>query len=260
MARKIVLSLKGDSITLEDFLSAANDLHGLLQEIDRSVSGKTSLDWIIIGLRGTSATLETAPRPIKEDETDRSEEVIKAFLDGIQKIDKTPVRPQHFTDAALDKAKALSSVIMGGSIDQIRVMGSANGSRSPQITITQRVAANVDELVGPRYSAIGSLEGTLEVISIHGAFSFNIYDLLSGTKTRCICRHETLEELTSMLGRRILVHGQIRYSAKGQPVSIRVEKVRVLRDRTDLPQVQAVRGLMNQLRDDKTDLGDYLKW
>ena len=260
MARKVVLSLKGDSISLRDFLTAADDMHRLLQEIDRSISGKTSLDWIIIRLRGASDTvLEAAPRPISEDEIDRSEEVIKAFLDGIQKIEKTPARPRHFTDAALDKTKGMASVIMSGRVDQIRIAGSTNGKRSPQITITQRVAANVDELIGPRYSAIGSVEGRLEVISIHGGYSFNIYDFLTALKIKCICEPETISELTAKLGRRVLVRGQIRSNAKGQPLSIRVEGIRELRERSDLPQVDGIRGIMNRSPDDKADLGEYLR-
>jgi hypothetical protein len=259
MARKVVLSLTGDLISVQDFLTAAEDLHGLLQEVDRAISGKTTLDWVIVGMRGSSAILETAPRKITEDEPDRGEEVIKAALDGIQKIEKSPIRPLHFTDGALERARALSRVVMAGNIDQIRIQGSTNGKRIPQVTVTQRIAANIDELIGPRYSAIGSVEGTLEVVSIHGGYSFNVYDLLTGLKVRCICEEQTLADLTSKLGKRVLVHGQIRSSAKGQPLSIKVERVRVLRDRSDLPQVDDIQGLMNQSENEREKLGEYLR-
>lgn len=38
------------------------------------------------------------------------------------------------------------------------------------------MAATVNEIIGPKYTTAGSVEGTLQAINSHGMLFFNIYD------------------------------------------------------------------------------------
>jgi hypothetical protein len=234
-AHKVVLTLRGDFIPVATFVEAASRLCALLAEVDTSISGRHSLEWGIAGLRASSAVLEATPRVLRDDYPDNSPEVISAVVMGMQQIDKQATRPKFFSDEALEDAKQLAGVL-NGYIDRIDLRAIVRGRPPVTASVTQRVAANVNELIGPRYTALGSIEGTMELVSIHGTVYFNVYDLVTRRKVRCICEREILNELIGSLGKRLLVYGEIRFNAAGLPVSIRVEKVRVLRERAELPQ------------------------
>jgi hypothetical protein len=166
----------------------------------------------------------------------------------MQRLTSQPLRPDYFSDEALIKAKHLAN-ILDGKVDRILLRGTIEGRLSDDIIVTQRVAAHVDELFGFRRKSLGSVEGTLEVISIHGGESFNIYDKLTGRRIKCICDERSLQDLTSYgnLGRRILVYGEIREDVRGYPLSIKLQNYRFLRDREDLPQPADLRGIFSNL-------------
>lgn len=234
-AHKVVLTLKGDFIPVATFVEAARRLCAILTEVDASISGRHSLEWGIAGLRSSSAVLEAMPRVLQDDYPDNSPEVISAVVSGMRQIDKQATRPKHFSDEALEDAKHLAAVL-NDHVERVDLRAVVRGRPPVTASVTQRVAANVNELIGPRYTALGSIEGTMELVSIHGTVYFNIYDLLTRRKVRCVCDMDVLHDLIGSLGKRLLVYGEIRFTAAGLPVSIRVEKVRILRERSELPQ------------------------
>lgn len=258
MVHKVVLSLQGEFISAQAFLAAASDLLVILNELDIAVNGKRSFIWGVTGLKAGSTVLEVSPKLIRQQEPDRSEKVISVLMKGLQEIDKKAVRPPLFSDVALTRAKQLSSI--NGSVNRVIVRAKTRTRLSKAISITQRVAANVDELIGPRHVATGALEGRLELLSIHGGTFCHIYDLLTGRRIKCICDMEMLYKLAAELGKRVLVFGSIRSDAKGLPVSIAVERFKILRERQDLPQIEDIKGLLSDIPSENgADLGEYLR-
>lgn len=256
---RVVLSVRGDFIPLSRFAAAASDLLALLEQLDASIAGRPSLAWGVTGLRLESpAVLETSPRPLDEETADYSSEVITAFVEGMEEIRKHSVRPRFFTDDALIRARRLAE-IADGDIDRVTVMGTVSGRLSAPIVLTRHVAAHVDELIGPVGGvSLGSIEGTLELVSIHRGIFFHVYDVITRQRVRCDCEREVLNDLAQALGKRVLVYGPIRLNAKGQPISIKVERYRVLRDRDQLPQTRDLRGLLSKTKS-PGDLSEYLR-
>ena len=121
------------------------------------------------------------------------------------------------------------------------------------------MAAHVDEIMGVSGHAAGALEGRLETITIHGRNAFTIYDPLRRGGTRCICDLETLNDIGGLLGRRVLVYGDIGYNKGGEPITIRVEQFRLLRDRDDLPQPHDLRGMFAESAVTASDHASYLQ-
>ena len=105
------------------------------------------------------------------------------------------------------------------------------------------MAAHVDEIIGVSGHASGALEGRLATITIHGQNAFTIYDPLRRRGTRCICDADTLDDIRGLLGRRVLVYGDIGYNKGGEPITIRVEQFQLLRARDELPQPHDLRGM-----------------
>ena len=244
MEPRVVILLKGNLIPVSTFIDAASDLYAILSELEREISGSLNLMWSIADLSSASASLETIPYLRGEDETDNRERIVSVFVQGMEKIADRPIRPDYFSDEALIKAKHLAG-LLDGNVDRIAVRGTIRGKLSDQIPITQKIAAHVDELIGVRRVSLGSVEGKLELISIHGGPYFNIYDQLTGRRVKCACDREVLNKLTDHrnLGKRILVYGEIREDARGRADSIKMETYRFLRERDELPQVDDIRGI-----------------
>lgn len=181
-------------------------------------------------------------------------------VSAMEGIEKRPVRPEHFSDHALVRAKRLAGIATG-PIQRVEVKAKVNGKLSKPVHVTQQVATNVDELIGPRHISIGALEGRLELLSIHRGIYIHIYDLVTGRAVRCDCDRQTLTQLASHLGKRLLVFGEIYTNAKGDAVSVTVESYRVLREREELPQIEDVKGIIpsGSEAEEEVDLGAYLR-
>ncbi len=256
--RHIGLSLGGDAIPLSTFLDAAFNLAALLSELDVSISGSRNLEWVIAGLSLGSANLAVTPVPISEDALDQSPVIIASALKGMEIVEKSAEWPEHFTDGALLRAKRLVGII-NGRVERLAVFGNPGEGGTKRVRVTQRVAANVDQLVGTSTVARGSVEGTLETLTIHGGTAFNVYDMITLRKIRCVCDRKTLEELASTLGKRVLVEGEVRYNVYGQPISIKVEQHRILPTADQLPQAKDIRGLFSKNKINTAELSEYLR-
>ena len=258
MPNRLRVSLKGDRIPWEALASASHDLHATVHLLDRSLSGGSTLQWIITDLSLNSATVEVSPEPVRRDTPDLSGEIISYLVNGIRQVDQGTERPAFFSDEILVKVKRVTDTI-NHLVTGIVVEGYVNGSRNSTV-LTQRVAANVDEIVGGQTTAYGSVEGLLEVISIHRGVHFDIYDTLTKRKVHCICDWELLSELKDQMGTRILVAGEIRYNNSGLPTSIKADSYKTLRLSEELPQARDIEGLLadhNFVRSDQ--LRDYLR-
>lgn len=241
VTNSVKLSLEGDRIPWEAFASVSKNLHSILRSLDKELAGEETLEWVITKMSASSAEVEVAPTTTDPDAKNISSKVIETYVDGLSFIDGNAERPDFFTDSMLKKVKNVSNRI-DGRIEGITLEGSADGTVE-SARVTQRVAANVDEVVGGRYTALGSVEGRLEVISIHRGIHANIYDRLTGKKIQCICDLDLLEELTDHIGNRLLVEGEVRYNKYGEPTSIDAKGYRVIRPREELPQPDQMVGL-----------------
>ena len=255
--QRIGFSLMGDDIPLPAFLDASRILASLLAELDTAISGGQNLKWTIADLSRGSANLAIHPILKSADAIDQRELVISSALNGFLLIDRSAERPAYFTDEALKKAKEFSGVI-SSDIEGIAVFGNSGKGETQRIQITQRVAAHVDQLIGTSTVAIGSIEGTLETLNVHGRTSFIVYDLITGRRVDCRCDQETLEQLTipGNYRRRIVVTGEIHFNVQGLPMSMKVGSHRFLKDRSDLPQVGDIWGLF---KDNPIDLKEWGK-
>ena len=260
MSRKLQLALRGEGISVARLATALHELSRILQDIDVEVSGKITLAWGITGLRLNGAIIETSPRPIREGTPDFGPKVIHAFVSGMREINTKPARPQYFTDEVLVRAKKLASLLNDG-VERVSI---SDEEHPTPVIITQRLAANVDELIGVKDLYLGSVEGRLEILSVHGGFSFAVYDALTGRKVICQSNPETLKEIidtlgSDVLGARVLVTGEVRTDVRGHPISVSVDNYRVLRETSDLPQVEDVKGILSDSEFDATEFGDYLR-
>lgn len=252
----ITLRLVGEpeDVPASAFLEAIYRFLNTLDEIDIVLSARPrgSLRWRIAQLSSSSPTITLAPESIVDD-LDVSAEVIEAAVDGFETIEKESVRPQYFSDAALDNAARLVGVI-GRGINRIDI----SAPRRPQIKITQRLAANVDEVIGGTEKALGTIEGTIEMVTIHERRQFNLYDALTHQAIACYFHPEMFESVKEALGKRVGVYGEIRTTRTGEIRSITAKEVNVFPSREELPQTDDIVGILPEMTHG-LEIEEYIK-
>lgn len=252
----ITLRLVGEpeDIPAPAFLEAIHRFLNILDEIDVELSARPrgSLRWRVAQLSSSIPTITLAPESIVED-LDVSADVIKTAVDGLETIEKETVRPQHFSDAALDNAARLVAVI-GRGINRIAV----STTDRPEIRITQHLAANVDEVIRGVEKALGTIEGTIEMVTIHERRQFNLYEALTHQAVACYFQSEMFESVKEALGKRVGVYGEIRTTRTGEIRSITAKEISVFPSREDLPQTDDIVGILPEITHG-LDIEDYIE-
>ncbi|MGI8858342.1 MAG: hypothetical protein ACR2JW_21580 [Thermomicrobiales bacterium] len=234
----IRLTLLGDTefVSLSAFLDAVGDIEDILRALGPAISSDEGqgLEWAVVSTYTGSLHIEIAC----VDNPVIGAAVAQTFIEGMEIIGRSAERPPLFSDYVLEKAKHLSGVANRGDVARIMI-----GAGRDEVHISQHVAANVDTLIGVRYEEIGSVEGRIEAVNIHKGFHFGIYDFLTERRVDCSFPDTMLGEVVTTLGKRAIVYGLMRTDARGEPISIRVDRIQRLRSSDELPSVSDLRGI-----------------
>ena len=261
---KLSLRIDGD-ISIESFREAIVNFIKLLHEVDETVSGgDRSVRWKLADLRRGSAAILTwvgeprPPRTKKERVRDLAPIVGEEVIAGMEKLERGEGRPVVFSDDALDATKRLAHLRTRRGITGLAIAGeNADGKKRLRILdVTERVAATVNDLIGPKYIATGSVEGMLQVINSHGTLYFSVYDSIWGGRVRCDIPEGLKAKAISAFDKRVLVRGIVSTDAAGHPRHVKAEDIEELPSREQLP--QSLRGIAPDYTGE-LGVGEYLK-
>jgi hypothetical protein len=235
--------VKGElgSITLRGFLNAVESALRILGDYDAAISGKPkgTLDWIITDVSTGSLRIVTQSRSRLEDRN-YGPEVAAKFIAGWSAIERQCVTPPYLSEQGMKQAKQLTRLI-----GREGMTGFVAASQTDTVEITPQASANIEQLLKVRQCSIGSVEGKLETISIHGESRFIIYHHRTGKAVTCRVPQERLKTMisTEMLGRRIIASGKVCSNMKGEPLRVDAEDIKVLRRKEELPSTAALSGM-----------------
>ena len=209
------------------FLKALQDISRLLRDVDYAVNReRSSRRWIISGLQASSPAITV--EPLLGDR-----ETVDAIGDGIRAVTVgTDEPPQYFTEQALEDLRRMRHLFVGK--DRARsIVVSVNSEQTA--TIDQDIADKATRILASGYRNLGSLEGTLEVINLHGTPTFTIWDRVSRAPVRCSFPSEPLwkNRVKEFLEKRVVVSGNIHYFVNGVPR--RIMSLEEIRDATPDP-------------------------
>jgi len=234
----VTFTLEADEMTLARLGSLAEDLHGLLREIQSNFLPSGRVRWRVERI-SMSSPLRLESRPVSDD-TDVTVSGLRDLSgivsNGLKQIQQQAVRPPYFTDAALEKAR-----------DVVTMIRKTEGLLSVDSTqLDEHVVANVNEVLGAIVTAIGSVEGYMEAFNVHGSNRyFYVYDILTGTRIRCDFGHRiAAAEVGATAEKRVVVHGEIRYREDGQLIKVMAHSIEVKPDDEDLPSANDVLGIL----------------
>jgi hypothetical protein len=139
----------------------------------------------------------------------------------------------------------LARVKMRRGITSMAIIGeTVSGDEAPtppDVTdITERVAAAVNEIIGPKYTAPGAVDGVLQAINSRGTLYFTIYDSVFGSRVQCDIPDRLKGDALAAFDERVLVSGLVARDAEGHPRHVKAERIERL-GALELP--QSIRGL-----------------
>ncbi|MBV9470143.1 MAG: hypothetical protein JOZ57_12985 [Abitibacteriaceae bacterium] len=159
------------------------------------------------------------------------------------------VRPPGFTDAALRSLRRVAAL----SVRQLRVSVSAGRGAGEAIELGAATVAQIDTWLSGQRDSIGTVEGTLEIISIHNRLRFTIYERRRGAdrsggaeaaRIECLFPEALLPQIKTALGERVCIRGRVHYRKDGVPATVDAQWLRVLRPLPQLPSIEAMKGVL----------------
>lgn len=241
--RRLDFKLSGKRITLADFLASQRHVLAILKEIDVLATKREggSLDFIIQDLRGGSASVDLIAEPKGEDTPVWAPStVVHRFKTGIQQVIETGERPEGFNQAAMRHAFELTTILNVNGIEAFSVR--LNGE---SVSLLPEMKKPVQEAAEGRYQALGSLEGRVEAMSVHGdgLFSCTAYSFLSDEPVRCSFAPELYDRVYRLFRQPVVIRGVFNTRADGEVTSMRMERIDPLPSEDELPTVEDLIGL-----------------
>jgi hypothetical protein len=237
------LKLEGQ-VTLQRLGQALDAWTDFLREVGRDVAGSSTRDavrFVITDAKGGSVTLAVRPQPGRQNVPAAvMPRIAKVVTDGIRSLEKAAKRPKHFSDIALEKLRELA-LVKGPDIPAVMI-GNGTGAALP---LSARVVEHVEAVLAPEAESIGTVEGNLEGLIIHGKRRFLIFDPLTGRQVTCYFTDRVeWETVLKAFGSRVAVSGFLRSRRSGEKVSIQASRLYVFPPDDQLPRADAVRGAL----------------
>jgi hypothetical protein len=212
----------------------------MLGEIDVGLSHHPagSTDWLIADVQRGGFVLHLVPRARIEAE-EFGPQITRTFVTGMDELEHGGMSPPYLSESGLKGARQFVRLVGHEGISGIRL---ANGGVAAELTAN--ASANVEQLIRVGRESIGSVEGRFETISLRGKPRFVVYH--AQTRKAVVCHmdgEKLLEQAKHALGRRVYMAGVVQYNLRGEPSRVNVERIRVLRERKDLPSPGQLTGI-----------------
>lgn len=241
----VALELDAELVGAEDFLSCAEAFLSLLKEITAKIHKAVPQDGWYITVQEGSQVINAAPNQSRISQGVAGE-IIGVMVHGFLALHENAEFPNEFTEKAVEYARRLSRITMrtGEKRFPVRII-----DKQRAFAVSRRVFTNASALLDWKYEDLGTVEGALEAVSVHGHYEFRIYEPVWSRSVKCLISEEMLEEALSLFRHRVEVRGLIRYTNSGLPISIKVEDITELPSPTDLPSYKEMRGILGDQSD-----------
>jgi hypothetical protein len=234
-----VKSEEGEPVPVDAFLSAFKSLKTITAEIDRTLNVKgDDREWLVTGLEFGSAVLTISPStPNKREAAVR----VNTIYEGIRSIqDGQGERPVSFSDNALKALKTMGAIPLKYE-DKVSVFVE---NTVTAVKVNTHTVAHVDDWLGGKREATGTIEGKLLAVTIHGKWKFTVYEK-SGHSIDCYFPEEMIGRVKQALGNRVVIRGKVSSRADGVPVSVRANNLKEFAASDKLPDIEDMVGIWN---------------
>jgi hypothetical protein len=224
---------KPGEIAVHTYRNAMDLAFGVLSDLDAGITGVRygGLRWYIrtVEQRASSGIFlrvysKEKDILLKKKDRDPSNKIAGAFVGGFDDLENRVVTPPYLSEFGMVKAQKMVMLIGRNGASGFSV-----AAVDKRVEVTTQTAKHINQLLPIKRTAIGSVEGTLEKISVHKRRSFVIYHSRTKRAVTCEIDSEELMELAKEnLGERVSVSGVLQKNFKGETMRVRVERMRPL--------------------------------
>lgn len=208
---------KGEhDLTLGAFFRSVGSIRRLIGDVDWAVEGRRRQGrWLVERLESSAPTVTIRPA----SDGAQTVEAIASGLHLLTRADELREPPPYFSDFALRDLQDMGSLFRGR--EAVARIDVARGT-APVGTLDPSIEPRVERIYRAGYTMLGSVEGRLDAINLHGRGVFTVWDRLTGSPVRCALSNDpqTIEQVKSLLTRSVLVAGRVSYFAHGVPRAI----------------------------------------
>ena len=194
-------------------------------ERDLEASKSQPREWLVSGTRIGSFILELDPPGLPSEKERSGAKTATTLVSGIEHLEREQELPPELREQSLRQLQAVAGSLKYGSSEyEIEVTSVASGQTA---RISHGMAKTINLLLLKERITVGSIEGKLELISLHeGSRKFNIYHDVTGKAVQCDLPRDMENQVIDALGSRVIVSGAIHRNLRG--TAVRVKKLRVL--------------------------------
>ena len=260
MSKTIKMSIRArgvsESPTVDDLLDQLRDYFKILEGVEEAIAddGSHAIEWRIVkATTNTPITIEAVafPKDFGVNIDARVEAVTRQTAVGLNALRMGGERPSYFTDKVLLRAEKMFERVTNGLSETMIDYGPDLPAMDITPAVARAAATNTRSVLTPKekpYKELGSIEGNAQSIERDG-FGRRILWVryrLTGESIKCMVSGEAERELEAhqikdvWRYRRVQVYGMLHYRGLGLLREIDAIRVRFLRDRGELPNVDDI--------------------
>lgn len=213
----VQLTFDSETIEVDQLAGALAEFSAFLSSLDASLSpnGKRTLTFRVTKMTYNSPAQIGFEVESRSPARDNGPHVLRLASEGIREIQRGELRPTTIPYESLEHLRRLAGYARKPTA---RVVFDAPALEVEGV-VTRDLGQKVDRVLA-RGDALGSIEGQLETVSVHGKDSFTIYDAVTGKGVRCYFPEGRLAQALAALGKRVIVQGLVRRDPAGVPREI----------------------------------------
>lgn len=231
----ITLEVDGDLPSPNQLAEAMTAFSALLNSAHRKCNEKSAVRWGMQVSKGSNLLGYIPQSPFNP-------QAISIIENGLLALENGAESPPNFDESMLNNLLTITELVKKrkGQETSVRLW-----FHKHPYNIGNAIKSNLNIAMEGSFYEYGSIEGRLEILDSHNGMDFSIYEPLYSKRISCVAAaKEVFERAYQLYEQRVEAEGMIKYTAKGIPFEIKVERIHSLVPEQGIPNYQSTRGIL----------------
>ncbi len=249
---RLRLRVEGGEITFRTFVRIMRGSLDILSRVDVAVTQEAhgTVEWMVRSLHSESPLTADLETRVKDPRFESAPQLVTGnVIHGFREIEREAVVPPYFSEFTLTRVKSIAKNLKQDEATRLRVI---NLDRQDEASLSPIAGANVTKALTPATKGIGSVTGTLEVLSRRRGYHVNIYDARTHRAVKCSFSEHDLDRVKEAFGTRVMAKGIVHRNRQGDAVRMETSEIVPLLDEEKLPTARQLQGLVPDFTGDMT--------
>ena len=238
-----------DTVSLKSMLRVFSACEGMLAQVERDLAGRgvPAGEWRISDTSIGSFTLALEqPRPQVNGHS--ATQAAAVLISGINRLERGQSISPDLKATSLQRMWKVANALKSRGVEhELLVLSGITGESG---RISHPMARQINQILVKERVSLGSIEGVVELVSVRqGNRKFNVYHTVTGKAIECDLPSYLEAEVIDAIKRRVrvVVSGAIHRNWKGDPVRMKVDRIRALPEARELPSLDELAGSVPDL-------------